>query len=208
MEQILNEQISPGCDVVDTQSAIEDNGIESGEISFKKFKDVKALEKAYSSLESEFTKRSQRLKELSRENDEYKKLFGKTDKPQAETSSEADNNLTELFEKHPQMKGENKNATADITASGNYELVDRYISTLEEKLAKLEGELSDESRLLNHIEGTAIKDKIIKDYLKDVLSLSGGARLIDGGGVISIAPPLKPRSIAEAGDMAREYLKK
>ncbi|MGN0818996.1 MAG: hypothetical protein ACI4M6_01175 [Christensenellaceae bacterium] len=208
MEQFLDEKTeSVGISekAAETEPEIK---VEEGEVSFKKFKDVRALEKAYSSLEGEFTKRSQRLKELSRENDEYRKMLGKTEAPQADNSFQGQDNLIKLLEKHPQIKGKTDIATADGSASGNYLLVDNYISGLEEKIKNLENELSDESRLLNHIEGTAIKDKIIKDYLKDVLSVSGGARLIDGGGVISIAPPLKPRSIAEAGDMAREYLKK
>ncbi len=44
--------------------AIDDNGANSTEASYGKFKDANALLQAYNSLESEFTKRCQRIKEL------------------------------------------------------------------------------------------------------------------------------------------------
>ncbi len=44
-----------------------ENPKESGSAVLAKFKDVNALSKAYSALEAEFTRRSQRLKELERE---------------------------------------------------------------------------------------------------------------------------------------------
>ena len=50
------------------QAAVSQNngGEELGSTVFKKFKDVNALARAYGALEAEFTRRSQRLKELER----------------------------------------------------------------------------------------------------------------------------------------------
>ena len=61
MEKEKNEQISP-----QTQPAVaeEITGEDKGEISLGKFKDVGALLSAYNSLQSEFTKRCQKIKEL------------------------------------------------------------------------------------------------------------------------------------------------
>lgn len=61
MEELKNEQIS-----VDAQTAEAEvnKGEVKNEISLGKFKDVNALLNAYNSLESEFTKRCQKLKEL------------------------------------------------------------------------------------------------------------------------------------------------
>lgn len=208
MEQVLNEQtsISDSCDK-EGGTAPESNEKVS-EVSFKKFKNVEALEKAYSSLECEFTKRSQRLKELLRENDEYKKQLEITKSPRTQNSSQGQDNLIKLIESHPQIASSGDILSIDEqTEGGKYDLVNGYISMLEEKVGQLEKFLSDEKLLSSHIEGTAIKDKIIKEYLKSVLNNFGGARLLDGGGVISIAPPNKPKTIAEAGLMAKEYLK-
>ena len=46
---------------------------EMGSAVFKKFKDVNALARAYGALEAEFTRRSQRLKELERKMEESRK---------------------------------------------------------------------------------------------------------------------------------------
>lgn len=47
---------------------------EMGSAVFKKFKDVNALARAYGALEAEFTRRSQRLKELERKMEEEQKV--------------------------------------------------------------------------------------------------------------------------------------
>ena len=50
---------------------------EMGSAVFKKFKDVNALARAYGALEAEFTRRSQRLKELERKMEDEKKASSK-----------------------------------------------------------------------------------------------------------------------------------
>ena len=61
MEEVKNEQIS-----LETQTAEAEmtKGEDKGEVSLGKFKDVGALLSAYNSLQSEFTKRCQKIKEL------------------------------------------------------------------------------------------------------------------------------------------------
>ena len=63
MNETLNEQ-------TETQSQVakeRETGGESDSVSLGKFKDVNALLAAYNSLQSEFTKRCQRIKELEAE---------------------------------------------------------------------------------------------------------------------------------------------
>lgn len=62
MEQFNNEQINPSPDTATAEEGVK--GGAEGEISLGKFKDVTALLNAYNSLQSEFTKRCQRIKEL------------------------------------------------------------------------------------------------------------------------------------------------
>ena len=61
MEELKNEQAE-----VSAQTAVaeEINGEKKTEVSLGKFKDASALLSAYNSLESEFTKRCQKIKEL------------------------------------------------------------------------------------------------------------------------------------------------
>ena len=61
MEKEKNEQILPQ---TQTAEAEVTHGEDKGEISLGKFKDVGALLNAYNSLQSEFTKRCQKIKEL------------------------------------------------------------------------------------------------------------------------------------------------
>ena len=61
MEEVLNEQIEATAQPAEAEKNL---GEEKAEISLGKFKDVNALLQAYNSLQAEFTKRCQRLKEL------------------------------------------------------------------------------------------------------------------------------------------------
>lgn len=84
MEEKMNEQT-----LTNTQSATaeENKGDISEEVSLGKFKDVGALLNAYNSLQSEFTKRCQKIKELEG------KLDDKTivpSNPQTESAEKVD----------------------------------------------------------------------------------------------------------------------
>ena len=61
MEQLKNEQTQV---ITHTAEAETTNGEQKTEVSLGKFKDAGALLSAYNSLESEFTKRCQKIKEL------------------------------------------------------------------------------------------------------------------------------------------------
>lgn len=60
--------------VVSEKSGAGVGAEEIGSAVFKKFKDVNALARAYGALEAEFTRRSQRLKELERKMEEAQKV--------------------------------------------------------------------------------------------------------------------------------------
>ena len=64
MEEIINEQVSAM-----TSQAVETDEVkgEDGGISYGKFKSAEALLSAYNSLQAEFTKRCQRIKELEKD---------------------------------------------------------------------------------------------------------------------------------------------
>ena len=112
------------------------------EISLGKFKDVKSLLSAYNSLEAEFTKRCQRIKEL-------------------EGAAVTD-------------KAEEKNNVPEYRA----------------------GETGVE------------KEEILKDYLKGILKGKQAAIVMSDAGVGVKAPADKPKTIAAAGMLAKEYFKK
>ena len=114
-----------------------------------KFKDVQTLMQAYTDLEAEFTRRSQRLKELESGN-----------KAQAQPDG-----------------------AAEASSQSN-----------EEELIK------------NALSNGKVREAVIGEYLKN-LSEAKGVPLVSGGGGVA-APRVAPRSVKEAGALARQYLGK
>ena len=114
-----------------------------------KFKDVHTLLKAYSDLEAEFTRRSQRLKELEKGN----KAAPASDGTKATPSRSSEEELIETA-------------------------------------------LSNEK----------VREAVIGEYLKGIASAKE-VPLISGGGAIP-APRNYPKSVKEAGILARKFLNK
>ena len=144
MDENKNEQIS----TQNTQTAeadIENTGEDKVEVSLGKFKDVGALVNAYNSLQAEFTKRCQRLKELESkiENSD------KTSVPQEQTDEHAKPNTT-------------------------------FID----------------------------KEQVLKEYLLEVLGKKPQAIVMNGTGVGVKAPVNRPKTIEEAGKLAKNLLNK
>lgn len=112
-----------------------------------KFKDVQTLLKAYSDLEAEFTRRSQRLKELEK------------------------GNKTEAL-----PDGEKPSPS-----------------------------LTDDELLKSALSNEKVRDAVVGEYLKS-LSGSKGITLTSGGGGVA-APRVAPKTVREAGKLAKEFLK-
>ena len=139
MEKLENEQTN-----LNSQPAVaeEKNGEQSGEVSLGKFKDVNALLSAYSSLQSEFTKRCQRIKEL-----EGALKSDDKDKVPAEILTAVQNAKQQLTEQE--------------------------------------------------------KQEVLKEYLQGVLDKKQKAVLLDGAGLGVKTPVSKPKTISQAGMLAK-----
>ena len=142
MEEVINEQMEATAQPAEAEKSIGEG--KQAEISLGKFKDVNALLQAYNSLQAEFTKRCQRLKELE----------GIADKTNG--SAESGKILEE-------------NVPNGITQEN--------------------------------------KEQILKDYLKEVLNSKQKAVVMTESGVGVKTPIEKPKSIFEAGMLAKEILK-
>lgn len=129
-----------------TEASEKITGASDNTVSLGKFKDVNALLDAYNSLQSEFTKRCQRLKELE----------GKLQVDKADAPTEEEN------------VGKTQNAV-----------------------------VSEED-----------KNEILKDYVKSVMGLKQSAVIFTGAGIGVKTPADKPKSISEAGMLAKEILTK
>ena len=150
MEQLQNEQTKPQSQPVETDNVL---GELTGEVSLGKFKDVEALVNAYNSLQSEFTKRCQKIKELEA------KLQGESKTLPKDTVQL--NNQSENIE--------NTKKYADLT------------------------ERADESQ----------RKDVLKEYLLEVIKNKPDAIMLGGAGAGVKTPVNKPKTIDEAGKLAK-----
>lgn len=206
IEQTENEARAAGADRVEGEG--------TREFSFKKFKNIESLQKAYSSLESEFTKRSQRLKMLEGERDMLLKRVEQIDNSNSASQARgqgSDGGVEEFLKKRPRAADYLKTLTEMVVESGDESaefLTNAYTDLLQGEIDRLREKGSDEDYLYSQIEGTAIKDRIVKEYLSGVKNARPKAKLMGGDGAAAIAPPIKPSTLAEATVMAGELIKK
>ena len=201
---------------------------EKASTALKKFKDVDALEKAYGSLQAEFTRRSQKLKELER------KLENLT----AEKSAEAESVGVEKLRKNAEARKEAEKRFDDFVSElegasvrapkENAEQPNQTLVTESEPIVGLEENKSEEVKVetqsfvatgtpqtseesssdlyerVSRNEGVRLK--IIGEYLSSLKNT--GAPIMKTGSGLLATPPLKAKSILEAGNMALRLFKK
>lgn len=144
-EQLINEQTELTAQHATAEEELM--GATEEKVSFGKFKDVNALLNAYNSLQSEFTKRCQKVKELEGELATVSKAVS-----QAQTASEKESDKTSSEEQ--------------------------------------------------------IKEDVLKEYLLGVLANKPKAVVLSGGGAGVKTPVHKPKTIEQAGQLAKEMLSK
>ena len=221
MEELKNEQAAVAAQTAEEEEILEGRD-EQTSTSLKKFKDVKSLEKAYGSLESEFTKRSQRIKELEGKVAELTefKLGAEKEKAALEAERGARENkengerglsgAEEFYKKFPEA-AKYAEKIADFAESGenlsDKEFLEKaYVKCLLREAEELRAKLNDEEFLYGQIESTPIKDRVIKAYLSGVKNSPKTPYLLRGDGNIAVLPPVKPKTLAEAGRLAEDYI--
>ncbi len=185
---------------VHTAGADEDLGTTE---NFGKFKDAKSLLNAYNALQSEFTRRCQRVKELERESTQIKK-------EQNSNSSFSEREWEEkaFLEAFPNATINVKSLYDEAVLSGD----DSKGRLGRAYLKKIASEYEDKIKYYNSqefiknaaINDSEIKNQIIKEYLLAVEGSKPTITLISGNGMATVSPPSKPKNIAEAGNIARQ----
>ena len=163
MENVSNEQTSVSAQVTEVEK--KDLGERQTQVSLGKFKDVNALLNAYNSLEAEFTKRCQRLKELE----------GSHQVEQTKVSNEV---------------------------GGLEEVTNPVDATLNEE------KITEEKDASKKAQEEKSKEEILKEYLKGVMNSKQQAVIMDSEGVIVTSPIAKPKTVLEAGNLAKQILTK
>lgn len=199
------------------QSAVENNQLNishtagadkiSGEIesfNYGKFSNATDLLNAYNSLESEFTRRCQKAKELERENERLKKLektyldsnerVFREGKSFQEKYPETEKFLSKLYEIAAKDKDE---------AQGFMERA--YVKYLKTELDNQNNYYESNDYVNKKVnEVSEVKDRIIREYLQNVQSSKPISRHYTGNGQGIVTPPLKPTTLTEANVIARK----
>ena len=166
---------------------------------YGKFKDAESLLKAYNSLEAEFTKKSQRLSLLEGENEKTQLKLNK----QAENEKRVEEFVSKFEFAKPF-------SSALKESLQNNEDVDINIEALNivSKTYKTAEDYSQDDEFLNNyiFSNQTIKDKIVKDYLKNITQNSP-IKMDGGSSSISLSPPNVPKTIKEAGRLAKTIIK-
>lgn len=215
-----------------------------------KFKDVGALVRAYESLQAEFTRRSQRLRQLEKASENFKKKerlsgaeklrkaaeskrdeqkefdafiadtvsrFEENKKPDAETLDVCEPNqkgeedvLLEEREKENKVQGETHKAEVlrMETAQGlDAKAQENDIGEVTKPFAHGgEAQGIAEDLFERAVKDEAVRLRIIGEYLAS-LGKSDAPLTAVGGGTFA-APPIKAKTVSEAGNMALLYFRK
>ena len=166
--------------------------------NFGKFKDAESLLKAYANLESEFTKKSQRLASLEQ-------LELKRSEQESQTK-ENERKVEEFITKFEKAKPFSSALKESLNNNQNLNLGEEAFKMIANNYKSAEDYANDSEFLNNYIfSNKEIKDKIVKDYLSQITQNS--PIKMQSSANITLTPPRVPTTIQEAGKMAKTIIK-
>lgn len=193
----------------------EAQGEQNGSAGLGKFKDVNALLHAYTALEAEFTRRSQRLKALEKEAENG---GGKPDlTPEEKPCGEEEDGLTEncaSSEKESPAPAEKEPCTAKETEvcepdTGNAETEAKReegsLFPATSSVRNTENKFADDELFSAVLANEAVRLKVIGEYLNSIGK--SGAPIVKGSTGTLAVQPSKAESISSAGVMALRMFK-
>ena len=175
-------------------SSIPADGDKNTETSYGKFKSAEELLKAYNALESEFTKRSQKLKELE------KTVEGKSLADKAK----------EFARKYPIVENYAEEVAEEVAVAETREknnLEEALIKVLSRKIKTPDQMAKDETVIEKVLSEDSNRDYIINKYLAQINDRQVPVAM-PAGGAMPVRPPYKPSSIKEAGELAKMIIEK
>ncbi len=168
-------------------------------VDIGKFKDVESLYKAYSNLEAEFTKKSQRLASLEEET----KLINE----ETQRANEREQRVQELVNKFDSVKPFSSALKETLKSNESANLEEEALSLIVKNYKTADQYATDSEFLNNYIfSNKEIQDRIVKDYLSR-LTQSSPIKTDIGGSSVSLTPPNIPSTIREAGKLAKSIIK-
>ena len=209
-QTLHGEEVSEKLQVASDQSGTAEAGesvqipisevTDEGSVKYGKFKDAESLLKAYNSLQTEFTKKSQRLSELENSKTE----FTREEKiNQAIKELEQNHNIAQKF------SSDIKQAVKDLDSVDYRQLVqDELLKNLEKNYRSADEYIQDQDFLTNFVySNQAIRDNIIREYLTNLTNASPVRVVSNISSSIPVSPPSSPATIQEAGRLAKNIIK-
>lgn len=165
---------------------------------FGKFKDAESLVKAYTNLEAEFTKKSQKLATLENEIN--------LEKQQKSKQEELDGQVEDFVTKFEAVKPFSSALKTSLQQEDG-SIAEQAVKILSNNYKTPEQYVNDSEFLNNYIfSNKEIRDKIVKDYLSNITQNSP-IKIEKSGSSISLTPPKQPTTIQEAGKLAKSIIK-
>lgn len=167
-----------------------------------KFKNFSELEKAYVSLEKEFTKKCQALKELKEQCDNVEKPSTPQYLQEGWTEK-----VKDFFAVTPQAKQFAEEISSvlssdKVLASSENSLERAYEKVKANNFRTKDEMIKDDSFISNYVlTNGEIREKIINDYLSQVMANKVAPLISNGSGAnVMVTPKSKPSSLKEAGN--------
>ena len=151
-------------------------------------------------MQTEFTKKSQRLSELENSKTE----FTREEKiNRALKELENNHNIAQRFSQ------EIKQSIKEIETEDYRQIAqEELLKTLEKNYKSANEYVEDEQFLANYIyNNQTIRDNIIRDYLANLTNTAPARVVSNISGSIPISPPNTPATIQEAGKLAKNIIK-
>lgn len=171
-----------------TTAGNSDNGQET---SFGKFKSAEELLRAYNALESEFTRKSQKLSEY-------------------ENNVNWEGKVSEFVKKYPIAEKYAEEVAGEITKNGKKDIEERdleraLLTVLSGKVKTVEEMSEDEDVIDKVLSSDKNRTKVIEDYLEGIRR-NGPPNTLPKRGATPVTPPLDVRTIRDAGKVAIKIL--
>lgn len=165
------------------EEKISDN--EQTAVSYGKFKSAESLYEGYQQLQKEFTKKCQVLKELENRVGDNRQILDK---------------MIEINPELGQFADELKNV------GDAYGISVKLAELLTGKINEPCNIINDENFLNNYVyQNEGIINKIVSDYLDSLVSMKI-PQTISKGGNSYVSPTYRPRTLDEAGKMAKKFI--
>jgi len=203
MEELSELSMASNQDNVDAVDEHAESSVSQtlkGSVNLGKFKDAESLLKAYNSLQTEFTKKSQRLSELEN---------SKTEFTREEKINKAIEELIQSHDIAQNFKDNIKSAVKDIDSDDYKQVVkDELLKNLARNYKSPNQYIEDEEFVKQYIyNNQQIRDNIIREYLTDLTNTSPVKVVSNISGSIPISPPNVPATIQDAGKLAKNIIK-